>query len=917
MAMNVGGDVVKTFARLGLGVSALALGSVLFADGALAQDAAGAAAQNAETASSAAPANDGETGEEIIVTGTSIRGVPPVGSALISVGRDALEASDAINTAELLREVPQVLTLGVNDSSRTTSFGSKNIVYGNAINLRGVSPYATLTLLDGHRWVPADTIGGTADPGLIPALALQRVEIVADGASAVYGSDAVTGVANLILRRHVEGGEFTVQKGFADNYGEFLAAGIVGHQWGSGGFTLSFQHSYRSNLNGVDRGYYRADLRDRGGEDYRVDSCSPGNLIANGTTYPIPEGGATPENLVAGAPNLCDVFKVADLMPQMEINSGTLTFDQEITDSISIYADGFAGKREGVRLFAPPTQTLTVPSNNPYFVAPAGTDPSSVQVKYWFVDEIPTSPAHFQVTTYQVNTGAKVKFGQDWLLDVNAGYGYSDASNLMRPGSITNPSALVAALNSSDPATAFNPFGTSPNSQSVIDSITNFVQDTYGSNKLVNVKATLDGTILDLPGGALKAALGAEYNWIYQLSGRDEGPVGNATGIPNKLSRNVKSAFVELAIPVFGPDNAIPGFRSLDVSLAGRIDQYNDVGTTKNPKIGVNWEPIANLRLHGSYGTSFRAPLLTQAVAPVSSFYANPYFDPTANNGMGGTVTGFSFNGNNPDLVPETSRTWSFGVDYTPSALPGSHFSINYFDLVYEGQVNSFLNNRNVLLDEALFAPIIIRNPDRAFIQSLLDQGLGVVRGTEQDVLNAKLLIDGRAKNLGTTITRGLDLQATIPIRTANIGDFRFNFTGSYYFVYKTALTQAGKPEEHVNEIDTPQKFRFRSSLGWSKSGFDLTAYLNYINAYENNLSALQDKIHSFTSVDLSASYTIADNGGILGGVRLGLQVNNLFDRDPPFADYPAANSGAGGGYDAAVFSPVGRLVSISLNKKF
>ena len=877
-----------------------------------------AAAQTApattETASGSAPDAE-EAVEDIIITGSSIRGVPPTGSALIAVGREAIEESSALNTTDILRETPQVLALGVNDSARSTNFGGRNIVYGNAINLRGISPYATLTLFNGHRWVPMDTVGGTSDPGFIPGVALERVEIVADGASGVYGSDAVTGVANLILRRKIDGLELKVQNGVANGYREFLVTGAGGFDWGSGRVTLSYQHSYRSRLSGLDRDWYGADLRSRGVLDYRLDNCAPGNLVTGGRVYPIPVGGATPQNLVVGSANLCDIYKVADLRPQMELNSGTFTFDQELGDSISVYADGFIGQREGNRRFALPNQVLTVPRSNAFFVAPAGTNPASVQVRYSFANDFPVSEANFRVRSYQVNGGARVKLGGDWGLDINTGYGWSDAQNVNDLQ--INPAALVTALADSNPATAFNPFGR-PNSAAALATVSNFGGQVFGSNGLTYVKAVIDGTLVALPGGPLKIAVGAEYNDIYQRSGQSQGPLDNVQNVTdNMLRRKVKSVFAELAIPLFGPDNAIPGIQSLDLSLAGRIDDYDDVGTTKNPKTGVNWEPLDGLRLHGSYSTSFRAPLLTQIISPTQSLNVNPYFDPTANGGAGATINGIVLNGSNLDLVPETSRSWSLGFDYRPSAISGAVLSVNYFDLIYRGQVNSFSNNRSLLLDEDVYAPVITRNPSRAYLQSLLDQGLAVLRGTPADVLNTTLLIDGRSRNLGTTITSGLDIQVTVPIRTENAGDFRFNFVGAYFLKYDTALTQAEQPTDRLNQIDTPQRFRFRSSIGWSLDAFNVTGYVNYINGYRNNLSTLVPRIGSFTSFDLDMSVTVRSESRWSDGFKFGINVDNLFNQDPPFADYPAANSGAGGGFDASVHSPVGRLISVYVGKKF
>ena len=159
------------------GASALAVG---LSAPALAQD---------ETETSTAASDD----EGIVVTGSRVRGAAPVGSSVISLGRDTIETSAAVTTDRLIKEIPQNFDLGVSENSRAQSGGSGNIVYGNTVNLRGIGPYATLVLVDGHRVVNNSR---STDPSIIPTLGLERVEVVADGASAVYGSDAVAGVDN-------------------------------------------------------------------------------------------------------------------------------------------------------------------------------------------------------------------------------------------------------------------------------------------------------------------------------------------------------------------------------------------------------------------------------------------------------------------------------------------------------------------------------------------------------------------------------------------------------------------------------------------------------------------------------------------------------------------------------------------------
>src|SRR5690349_9300071 len=193
---------------------------------------AGVASQPSQSFAEEPPATGAASNlDEIIVTGSRIRGSQPVGSPLAAISRDSIEMTAPLTTGALLQKLPQVFNLGVSENSRGQAGGSGNITYATSVNLRGLGPYSTLTLLDGHRAVPQGTTGFAVDPSSIPTLALERVEVVADGASAIYGSDAVAGVVNLIPRRNFEGVEVSLRGGQGDAYDEHQAGIIGGLGW--------------------------------------------------------------------------------------------------------------------------------------------------------------------------------------------------------------------------------------------------------------------------------------------------------------------------------------------------------------------------------------------------------------------------------------------------------------------------------------------------------------------------------------------------------------------------------------------------------------------------------------------------------------------------------------------------------------
>lgn len=889
----------------------------------------GAAAQTVSTAGA-------DTLEEVIVTGTNIRGAAPTGSAVIAVGREEIESSAGVTTSAILLETPQIMNFGITESSRSGNGGAGNITFGTSINLRGISPFATLTLLNGHRIPPNGTTGAAPDPNVIPTIALERVEVVADGASAIYGSDAIAGVANMILRRRVEGIEASVRYGFADGYDDRQIGLIGGHDWGSGRFMVAFENGYHSALHGPDRNFFRSDLRDAGGSDNRVTQCNPGNVVITPTggaavTYPIPAGAVTSATLVAGAANRCDNIKNLDLIPEQDHNTFAATFDQELGDSFSLFGEGYFARRDYVRTVPTPAQNLTVPNTNAFYVrpatAPAGTNET---VQYSFARDFGATNTRFQsegfAETYHVLGGATMKLPANWQAEVTLSYG----RDIERNSGTTNLNAttLAAALASSNPATALNPFGTSANSQAVLDTLTDQISIAPGRSiqRTVDIKA--DGPLFSLPGGDLSLAVGAGERYLSLLGGQTTGSVTVPRLISVFSDRTVRSAFAELAVPLVGAANAMPGIRSLDLSLAGRYEKYSDFGSTSHPKFGINWSPIEQLTAHASYGTSFRAPGLSQlrSIAAPGIFLQN-YSDPTANGGAGGVVQGAAINGGNTNLGPESATTWSFGLEWAAPDDLGFSASVNYFDIDFEDQVIGYLSNLAILQNPAAFGSVFQRRPSdpagsaafTAMLQGYINEGRTINGGSAANVLTTNVFVDGRPYNQAVTIARGLDFDLRYKFQTDTLGTFGFTLAGTYFTDYFTAATATAPVLDELNNINFPLQFRSRLGVNWANgSGWSAGTNLNYTNGYTNNLANPRQNVSAYTTLDARLGYNFGDQPafGLLRNFRVGLNVTNLFDTDPPFVNIAPSNNG-GGGFDPNASSPVGRLIGVSLGKRF
>lgn len=869
---------------------------------------------------------------EVVVTGTRVRGVAPVGSTVIALGRQEIDASPNVTVDRMIREIPQVFDLGVSENSRGQSGGAGNIVYGNTVNIRGIGPYATLVLVDGHRVVNNTR---SVDPSVLPTLGVERIEVLADGGSAIYGSDAIAGVANIIPRRSLDGGEVMARYGASEDgeFDEWQAGAAYGKRWSSGQAMLAYEHVFRANLSGDERDFFTSDQRPFGGPDRRVTRCSPGTIRVGSSTFAIPAAGVTPASagaLASGTTNLCEEFAGQDLFPEQEYDSVNATFTQELTDWLTLFGDGFWSKREFVR--EPAAAALNrqpVPGTNAFFVTPPGVTvpvcPATVAgvpagtrcltIDYSFLGDLPLNTQTGFARSWQVTPGLRADLPRDWQLEVLFGYGRT--KDISRSTRGINASAVAAALRSSDPATALDVFGLHRTTPETLAALSNFISISPTLSRFKGYEARLSGTLFSLPGGEVKLATGYEGQQI-------DASFGDARGVPSTplryrdFDRQVDSAYGQIVIPLFGSANARTGLARLDIDAAIRYDDYSDVGSTTNPKFGINWSPMEGLKFRGNWGTSFRAPLLTQIYGNSNNLFVQSYQDPQAG---GATVQGVARSGGNLQLAPEEATTWAAGVDWDP--LQDLRLSLTYWNVDYDKQVNAVLSDLTVLRSEADYAGtgIITRGAAAgALTCDLLAQGIALSSGTFPggSCQNVTLFVDGRNFNLGRSITRGIDFQTIYRLRTQALGLFTFDVSGSYITKYELGVTPRSLLRDRLDFIFNPLRFKGRASVTWDIEPFRMQLTATHVSGYTNDIAPAPQKVDSYTPVDLGASWNIGGPGASMfaGGFQLGVEVRNLFDTEPPYVNIaPGANGG--GGYDPSTTNPIGRQFNVVVRARF
>ncbi len=840
---------------------------------------------------------------EVIITGSRIRGVEPTGSNVIALDREVIVETGAPSTGDLIRRLPQIVGLGASETGSSAQNGAANVTRGIAVNLRGIGSNATLLLLGGRRMPPAGTQGQFTDASVIPTIAVERLEVVADGGSAIYGSDAITGVVNLVPRRSFEGAETSARYGAADGYHDWSVGQIGGFSWQSGHVTAAIEHTYHSALEGTDRDFYTSDLRSAGGSDFRSQQCAPGTILVGGVPYAIPASSngtnLTPASFTANTRNLCDNLKRGDIIPDLERTNGFLSVEQELSDSVSLFAEGFFSRRTFSLRDSQVTSNLNVTTANPFYVNPTGgTGPITVQYDFANDGGLPENPGEAQ--SWQAVLGARFGLGGDWEGEAYVSHGRSEDEVRRTQNLNTTAGGINAALANPDPSQAFNPFGPGGISNpATVAAIRNGQFVIQGDTELSVVGVQADGGLFTLGSGEVRLAVGAEYREESLGGLLKSGSTVAPVLVPSDISRDVTAVFAEAFVPIIGQE----GGHHLDLSIAGRYEEYSDFGDTFNPKVGLNWRPSSSISLRGSWGTSFRAPGLAEN-DPRSGGYGL-YGDtlPCAHRAPAATCFGIGIAGGNPDVKAEEATTWSAGIEITPNALPDLRASLTYFDIDYENQILA-LRGTAGLLTNPIYAPYRTLDPTPQQVNDLLASGLPI-----NSPINAALVTyiqDGRRQNLGQTIAKGIDAAVS---NAWSVGSGQLTVAlNATYFTDLTTAAAPGAPEVDVlNTLNFPQSFRARGEIGWRGESLSALAFVNYTGDYEQTGVTPVRSIDSYTTVDVHVGY---DLGVFSDGLSVALDVQNVADEEPPFVNIA-------GSYDPQSASPLGRLIAVSLRKSW
>jgi len=900
--------------------------------------------------------------EEIVVTGSLIPlDLNTPGIPVTVMTQDALESTaatgDLLNT--LLKSQPFFFG-GTNIGRNNGNISSGSTNGGSQIALRDLP---TLVLINGRRVAvsPVTAVGGYnfVDVSMIPQSAVERIEILSDGASATYGSDAVGGVVNVILKTDFEGAEVGAHYGTTENgdWTEKSYYGVFGASGDKGNITISTEWKKSDPLMQGDRKWAgpqygtttfagSTSIRDPDGSicgtacyyylNPSLNSPFDDPRVVRGQHY-------TPEQLVEwgvySGPNtasqqtlLFDLARAPTMIIAKELRSFLSSMDYKLNETTTLFGDFmYANTTTASQLNAQPvTATIAADDpNNPFNLAMTGRNR--------FVEY----PRIYATENHALRgvIGVRGDIVGSWKYEVGGNFNRIESN--YRNFNLVIGAGLANGLNPDDPAQQLYMFDRT-NSATAISGIlgTNF-QDFVSS--LDALDARVYGDLFELPGGAIQLAMGAETRQERLSMTNDAldqtGGFNGATPTqPFKARSGVDGYYAELRIPIFSDKNAVTGFQALDLSIAGRKEVYDSTKDPFVPKFALRWQPVKGLTVRGTYSESFTAPTLYELYGPAGVGYTpeveinryNPDGTPILD-GNGDPVTTGSTqfrgrSGSNPELDPAESKNWTVGLVWNPDgALRGLEVSLDWWDIKQEKIVGT--------IDSGVIAQSVERYGPASPYASLVRFGVqdanevyfdtgtlatapGQVSSRQPDTV----WLTATNLNLGGIEEDGLDLRVTYAYDTTDIGTFSGSLAATYLNSYKDATVPGEPIIDYAGSwnLGVYADWRAFLQLGWTKDAWAVGLNGQFIPSMNDYGYASQGdydhpKIDSYMQWDLRVGFDFSKlDNEYTNGLAVNLGVNNLFDEELPYIETEGDQS-----HDVGSYDPFGRLFYAELSYKF
>lgn len=747
--------------------------------------------------------------DEVTITGTHIRGAG-IASPLTVTTRQSLVDAGITDMAAFSHILTQNFTGGQNPgvAGAGDQNGYSNINNSTTLDLRGLGADATLTLINGHRLAYDGVVQGV-DISAIPLAAIDRVEIIADGASALYGSDAVAGVVNFRLRRDFSGLQTSARLGAATTGGDVQQQydAVTGARWTGGGLMVAVDYSHNSALNAGDRA--------------------------------ITKGLGPDQTLVARQAQL----------------SVILTGHQQIADPLSFDIDAEFAHR-------------TMYKANPYSDDQPATAYGAT-----------TRPL---VRSYAVTPSFRLALPARWEATLSGTH--SDSLTRIRTS---------AAL-----------------SGTVTPGLTRY------DNRLDNVEAGADGTLLELPGGAVRLAFGGGYR-VFQLDLHLQQTRAGVVRVSRDGHEKRESLFGygELDVPLVGAPNQMPLVQQLELSGAVRYESYHGLDHVATPELGLIYAPAYDVTMKVSWGRSFKIPTLNQS-KQVEAGGVLPafYFVPQPTPPLGPNATVLVLSGGNPDLRPERATTLTGTIELRPHFVPNLTLTGSVFHTNYRDRIASPISDVLGALANPDLTSFVQLAPTTTQVNAIiagLPQAITNATGAPFDPAQVGAIIDESLRNGSRDRVRGVDLSADYRLDLSAQDKLQLTATGSYLDDDRQ-LIPGQATIDNSGVIFTAPHWRGRGGADWDHGNVQIGGYINYTGMVRDNRLASIGTIRAFATVDVSAGFHTNAGGTLTSGLEVRLSALNLFNRrpqriftsDPTFIPFDSTNQSA-----------VGRFVSLSVSK--
>ncbi len=826
--------------------------------------------------------------EKIEVTGSNIKRVDQEGPApVLVIKKEDIERSGSQTVSDLLRTIP-VANLG--NFSESTLGGNSFAPGTAAVSLRGLGANTTLVLLNGRRLANygfgQNVSDAFVDLNSIPISAIERVEILKDGASAIYGSDALAGVINIILRKDYRGIEL------ATTYGRTSEGdGEETRYSGTAGFgdiakdrfniMATVDYYKREPIYARDRANSRtADQRSRGGFDLRSPTGNPGTWLTNGlggnTNHTVFPTCPTIDRGLSGGLATCyyNFMPFIFILPTTERIGGFVRGNVDITPTLSAFAEFGYNKNETENSAAPTPATTTLPvghNSNPY--------PFAVGIRYRFID---VGPRLNTITTESKRSLVGLKgfaFGWDWETAYNKSESLTE--NFGR-GYVSAPA--LATLTSNGIYNYVNP---SANSAALVDSLRAKPSRIAKSNlDAFDFKASRE--LMQLPAGPLGIAVGAEQRKEKVADALDAlsaaGNIVGSGGATANGDRKLSSLFAEFSIPLM---------KGLEAQVAVRTDDYSDFGRATKPKVAFAWKVSPDLLARISYSKGFRAPSLQelylgQSVSfpsfvdtPRCTAYRNAFgaTDPRTA-AICGSFQIRTLAGGNPALTAEESKSWNIGFVW--EATKDLTMSLDHYRIDHTQKIRrptfafQLANNIGINRDPATATDTLAGAPGQLW---------GFASDTRFGVLQSYF-------NSNRQLTEGMDLDVRYRMSFGEYGRVTLNSATTYV---KTFLVQTAPGLGLVEQAGTYEfpRTTMANSAFWNKGAWEAGVTVRTRSKFLQFNQVSQRNVASFTTADAQVAWTGIKN------LKLSFGINNVENKAPPFSDN--TNEGYANSTDSAV----------------